>query len=227
MQGTLQKAYSAPKELWPPLFEAMWQNVEGRHIQMYFLDESEQVAAEAVDGAGRLMTPTDGHDFLAIVDANLGGAKSNLFTEYEVKQTVTPPENGQLTKTVEITYKNTRKADNCNLEAGQLCLNGTLRDWARLYIPTGSQLTDAQGFTTQPSVYEENGLMVIDGFFILEPLGTAKLRLTYTVPYTDQKTYKVELWKQGGVDPFTTLFDVNGGEEQFTIAKDTLVEIPF
>lgn len=227
MQATLQKAYSAPKELWPQLFEMMWQDLEGRHIQMYFLDEAEQAAAEAVNGAGRLILPAEGNDFLAIVDANLGGAKSNLFTQSEVKQTITSPENGLLTKAVEITYKNTRRADNCNLEAGQLCLNGTLRDWSRLYLPKGAQLVEAQGFTDEPSVYEESGFTVIDGFFILEPLGTAKLRLTYTVPYADQKTYRIELWKQGGIEPFTTLFDVNGGEEKVEVAKDTLVEIPF
>lgn len=227
MQATLQKAYSAPKELWPKLFETMWQDVEGRHIQMYFLDEKAQAAAEAVNGAGRLMKPEEGSDFLAIINANLGGAKSNLFTEYEVTQVVAEPVDGKLEKTVEITYKNTRRADNCNLEAGQLCLNGTLRDWTRLYVPTGSQLVEAQGFTAEPSVYEENGLTVIDGFFTLEPLGTAKLRLTYTVPYTDTETYRVELWKQGGIKPFTTLFDVNGGEEQVTVNKDTVLEVSF
>lgn len=227
MQSTLQKAYEAPKELWPQLFSSMWKNLEGRHIQLYFLDEEAQLAAEAINGAGRL-TPVDEHtDFLAIVDANLGGAKSNLFTEYEVLQTVNVPENGQLEKTIEITYKNTRQADNCNLEAGQLCLNATLQDWARLYVPLGTELIQAQGFSTEPSVYEENGLTVIDGFFSLEPLGTARLRLTYTVPYADQETYRVKLWKQGGVEPFTTLFDVNGGEEQVLVTKDTLVEVAF
>jgi hypothetical protein len=227
MQSTLQKAYDAEKQQWPQLFEMMWKNLEGRHIQMYFLDESAQAAAEAVNGAGRLVPPTESMDFLAIVDANLGGAKSNLFTEYEVLQTINLPENGRLQKTVEITYKNTRPADNCNLEAGQLCLNATLQDWARLYVPAGSQLVEAQGFSNEPSVYEESGLTVIDGFFSLEPLGTAKLRIMYTVPYEDEKVYRAKLWKQGGIEPFTTLFDVNGGEEQVTVAKDTLVEIPF
>lgn len=227
MQSTLQKAYTAPKELWPQLFEAMWKDVEGRHIQMYFMNETAQTAAEAVNGAGRLLPAEEGTDFLAIVDANLGGAKSNLFTSSEVKQTITSPSNGTLEKTVEITYKNTRKADNCNLEAGQLCLNGTLRDWARLYLPKGAQLIKAEGFTAEPTVYEELGFTVIDGFFILEPLGTAKLRLTYTVPYTDEKTYRAQLWKQGGIEPFETLFDVNGGEEKVLVEKDTLVEIPF
>lgn len=227
MQATLQKAYDAEKNQWPQLFEMMWKNLEGRHIQMYFLDEKAQAAAEAVNGAGRLVPPAESMDFLAIVDANLGGAKSNLFTEYEVLQTINLPDNGRLQKTVEITYKNTRAADNCNLEAGQLCLNATLQDWARLYVPAGSELLEAQGFSNDPSVYEESGLTVIDGFFSLEPLGTAKLRITYTIPYADEKVYRAKLWKQGGIEPFTTLFDVNGGEEQVTVAKDTQIEIPF
>jgi len=227
MQSTLQKAYSAPKEKWPELFQLMWGDLEGKHIQLYFTAEQAQTAAETVNAAGRMIAQENGNDFLAIINANLGGAKSNLFVNYDVKQEILIPESGMLEKSVEITYRNTRKADNCNLEAGKLCLNSTLRDWTRLYIPAGSELISAQGFTTEPVTYEENGMQVIDGFFILEPLGSAKLKLTYKVPYTDEKTYRIHLWKQGGVDDFETLFDVNGGEEKILVNKDSLVEIPF
>ncbi|MFZ5437801.1 MAG: DUF4012 domain-containing protein [Patescibacteria group bacterium] len=225
MQATLQKAYSAPKEKWPELFQYMWQDLEAKHIQLYFVDEQAQQAAETVNAAGRLQ-PTE-TDFLAIVNANLAGAKSNLFINYDVKQEITIPTDGRLEKTVEITYRNTRKADNCNLEAGLLCLNSTLKDWTRLYLPSGAELISAQGFTSEPTLYDEAGFTVIDGFFSLEPLGVAKLKLTYTIPYTDQEMYRVTLWKQGGVDNFETLFDVNGGEEKVIVNKDTLVEIPF
>lgn len=227
MQQTLQKAYSAPKEKWAELFETVWKDVQGRHIQMYFLDENAQAAAEAVNGAGRMIPPDDGSDFLAIVNTNLAGAKSNLFIEYDVKQKIGLPENGMLEKSVEISYKNTRKADNCNLEAGQLCLNATLKDWTRLYLPLGSELISAQGFTTEATTYDEEGFTVIDGFFTLEPLGSAKLKLTYKIPYTDEKIYKTTLWKQGGISPFETLFDVNGGEEKVLVDKDVIVEVEF
>ena len=161
------------------------------------------------------------------MDANLGGAKSNLYTSYEVEQSIQQPTNGYLEKTVEITYENTKRADNCNLEAGQLCLNSTLQDWARLYVPQGSTLVDVQGFTNEPTVYEENGFTVIDGFFTLEPLATAKLRVTYQVPYNDSEIYRGFIWKQGGVEAFPVLFDVNGWEEEIEVAADTEVEIPF
>lgn len=221
MRELLTKAYTAPKQQWPQLFQETFTSVQGRHIQMYFLDEQAQAAAEAINAAGRMTAPTDGRDFLAIVDANLGGAKSNLFIDYDVTQTVSAPENGMIEKTIEITYQNHRKGDNCNLEAGLLCLNSTLRDWNRLYVPAGAELVSAQGYNEQPAVYDENGFTVIDGFFLLEPMGTAKLKVTYKVPYTDEKTYKLELWKQGGIEQIETLMDVTGGQEALTVTKDT------
>ncbi len=226
MRAILTKSYGAPKQQWPQLFQIGVSSMEERHLQIYFMDEKAQLAAEAINAAGT-MTQAKNADFLAIVNANLGGAKSNLFTQYEVSQLVSAPENGQITKEVEITYRNIRKADNCNLEAGLLCLNSTLRDWTRLYLPSGSKLISAQGFTEDAKEYEENGFHVIDGFFILEPLGQAKLKLTYTVPYQDTETYRVKLWKQGGIDPIPTIMDVTGGQEKILVNKDTLYETPF
>lgn len=226
MRAVLDKSYAAPRQQWPSLFEAGLKDIAGRHIQLYFFDEELQAAAEQINAAGRLAA-TDNADFLGIVNANLGGAKSNLFVTYDVAQTVSRPENGRITKSVEITYRNSRRGDNCNLEAGLLCLNSTLRDWTRLYLPEGSELVEAQGFTQQPRVYQENGFEVIDGFFILEPNSQAKLRLTYTVPYSDTDTYRVKLWKQGGVSPFNTVFDIDGIEEQVLVDQDRVVEVAY
>jgi hypothetical protein len=226
MRAILTKAYGAPRQQWPTLFEKGLDSLAARHTQMYFFNAEAQKAAETINAAGR-MTPPENTDFLGIVDANLGGAKSNLFIDYEVKQEVSAPENGQITKTVEITYKNNRRGDNCNLEAGLLCLNSTLRDWSRLYLPKGAKITLAQGFTTEPKEYEEAGFSVVDGFFILEPNSQAKVKVTYTVPYADTETYRVKLWKQGGISAFKTLLDVNGTEEEVLVDSDKTVEIKF
>ena len=226
MRAILTKSYGAPRQHWPQLFQIGVDGLEGRDIQLYFMDEAAQQAAEDINAAGT-MALEENADFLAIVNANLGGAKSNLFVEYEVSQVIAAPENGQLTKEVEITYRNTRKADNCNLEAGKLCLNSTLQDWTRLYLPADSKLIEAQGFTQVAKEYEENGFHVIDGFFTLEPLGQAKLKLTYSIPYSDNEIYRVKLWKQGGIDPIKTIMDVTGGQEEILVSEDTLYETPF
>jgi hypothetical protein len=175
---------------------------------------------ENLGAAGRRQ-PEENTDFIAIVDANLGGAKSNLFTNYEVEQYVKGPQNGKIIKTVEITYRNTREADNCNLEAGELCLNSTLDDWHRLYLPAGTELIKAQGFSEEPKQYEELGFHVIDGFFKLEPKAAAKIKLEYSVPYQENE-YRLKIWKQGGIDPFETLIDVNGNQTELTINQDTI-----
>lgn len=226
MQSVLTKIYSSPRTFMADLFTIGLESIDGKHIQMYFLDENHQNAAKAINGAGEFKTKTPEGDFLAIVNANLGGAKSNLFVKYDVKQTVFGPENGVITKRVEITYRNPRRADNCNLEAGLLCLNSTLRDWTRIYVPEGSTLISAQGFTEKPNEYTENGFQVFDGFFILEPLGQSRLVLEYTVPYNSPE-YDVTIWKQGGTDPIEHVIDVNGGEAKVVVNKDTVFSTPF
>ena len=149
-----------------------------------------------------------------------------MFVSYEASQIVEGPSNGKITKTVELTYKNPRRGDNCNLEAGLLCLNSTLRDWTRIYVPKGSELVSAQGFTEEAKVYETDDYTVFDGFFILEPLGQAKLKLTYTVPY-DKDEYDITIWKQGGTDPIPHLVDVNGDQEEVIVGKDTVYKSSF
>lgn len=229
MKSILSKTYDLDKARFPELFNVAIASVEGRHVQMYFMDDDTQKAAEQINAAGRIYELKsslknwkmgENMDFIAIIDANLGGAKSNLFTNYEVKQVVNAPVDGRLEKTVEITYKNTRKADNCNLEAGQLCLNSTLNDWLRIYLPKGSKLIEIQGISNEASVYDEANLTVIDGYFNLEPMGLAKVKLTYTIPYTDSLTYNLKMWKQGGIDTIPMLIDVTGGEEQLNVNKD-------
>lgn len=227
MRAILTKAYDAPKQQWPDLFKSGFESISARHAQFYFFDEEAQKAAQTANAAGLLERKNPDADFFALVNANLGGAKSNLFTEYDMKQMVSAPENGMITKTVEITYKNPRKADNCNLEDGLLCLNSTLRDWTRIYLPKGSQLQSAQGFTQEAKTYDTDKFTVIDGFFVLEPLGTAKLVLTYSVPYTNTENYTLELWKQGGIKEYKLFMDVNGGQEELMITKDTTVEAEF
>ena len=226
MQTILQKIYASPRVYMADLFTVGIKSMEGRHVQMNFFDENTQLAIEKINAAGRLQNRSSAQDFLAIVNANLGGAKSNLFTNYEVLQTVAAPQDGMIEKSVEISYKNNRKADNCNLEAGKLCLNSTLRDWTRIYLPKGSQLISAQGFNEDAKSYDTEDFTVIDGFFILEPLGSAKIKISYKVPYTDSN-YKLQIWKQGGITEIPMIIDVTGGQEEILVNKDTLYETEF
>jgi hypothetical protein len=227
MRSILDKAYTAPKNSWPDMFATAWSNVQGRHVQFYFFDAETQKAAETVGAAGR-MTHDPTQDFFAIVDANLGGAKSNLYVKYNVDQQVSAPNGTEINKKVTVTYKNDHAADNCNLEAGLLCLNATLRDWFRVYLPKGSKMVNTQGFKAGTvKEYDEGEFTVIDGEFNLQPMSQAKIQLEYTVPYTNKTDYKMKVWKQGGIDSYTLNMDVNGDQQTVNIDKDTLYQAKF
>ena len=228
MQSVLQKAYTAPKQLWPALFGSAWKNIEEKHVQFYFFDEKTQAAAESINAAGRVKPTPANSDYLFIVDANLGGAKSNLFVKTSIEQEVEVPQNGVLKKTITMTYKNPFPPSNCNLEAGQLCLNGKLTDWLRIYLPEGAKVTDSLGFDTGTTkTSDELGHAVFEGVFTLQPLNQVKVKITYTVPYTDTKTYRLFMQKQGGAEDITHLMTVNGGQQQVVLDKDKAVTIPF
>ncbi len=227
MSSILTKIYSAQREQFPALFQVIVDGIDGKHVQAYFLDPELQAAADQINMTGRMIAPTDGGDFLAIVDANLGGAKSNLFIDYDVEQTILPPDAGTLTKQIEITYINSQPGDNCDLEAGLLCLNSTNNDWNRIYLPAGAELISAKGYKSEPSVYEENGFTVIDGFFSLNPDSTAKIDLEYTIPYTNDQDYTLHIWQQGGLRPVTHLLDVNGNQEEIEVSGNTTYTTTF
>ena len=111
MMGTiLQKAYSSENSSLPQLVQTMWRNLNEKHILMYFSDEKAQKAAEGLKLAGRVQTPDANQDYFLVVDANLGGAKSNMFVREEVEQDINV-NNGQVSKKVVLTYKNPQKGE--------------------------------------------------------------------------------------------------------------------
>jgi len=223
MQTILLKAYGSPKQIWPSLFETIWRNINEKHVLFYFHDEVAQQAAETNNFAGRIQA-YDG-DYLHVNDANFGGAKSNMFVSQEIEDEVTL-EYGIAVHKLTVIYKNPHKGSNCNLEAGQLCLNGVLRDFVRFYVPSGVEVKESLGFDEDTvKSYTELDKSVVEGFFTLAPQAQAKLQLTYTVPYNNVDAYKIYLQKQPGKKTIKYTLVVNGDREEFDLVKDQEVVI--
>lgn len=219
LQTILLKAYGSPKQQWPGLFDVMMRNIREKHVLFYLLDEGEQAAIEGVNVAGRIQDYDA--DYFHLNDINFAGAKSNLFVTENIEQEITI-DDGTVTKKVTVTYKNPAPASNCNLEAGELCLNGVLRDVLRLYVPEGSELVDALGFE-QDSVetLEDLGKTVFQGFFTLNPESQAKVVFEYTVHYSPEDEYRMLIQKQPGKKyPHYTVTINNEHQEEFELASD-------
>lgn len=195
MLAMMDKAFNAPKSTWPILLGATMESLRQKHLLLYFNEQETQQAAERLNFAGRLHE-YDG-DYFHINETNFAGAKSNLYVQEKVKQTVKKGKDDQIIKTVTIEYKYPRKMDNCSLERkGGLCLAGIYRDWLRIYVPKGSQITKSEG--AEFAATEQYGKTVFDTFFELRPEGALKIELEYTLPIKVDGEYKLLIQKQPG-----------------------------
>jgi hypothetical protein len=212
MNSVLRNAFQSPKAKMPGLVNAGLTSIKEKHLLVYLLDEQAQAAAEAFNLAGRIL-PTDG-DYLHINDTNFAGAKSNMYVNHEVELQTQISESGSVKHTLNLTYKNPQAHDNW--------LNADFRDFLRIYVPQGSQLLDSQGSEIEVITYDELGKTVFEAFFVVRPMGVAKLSFTYELPsdltFTDQ--YNLLIQKQGGSK--NHLYTVSAGDqtEEFDLDGD-------
>lgn len=226
LYALMQKALkSSPKVYWGPLFQDLLTQIDQKHVMFYLFDKNAQAGIEALNSAGRIKS-FEG-DYLHINEANLGGQKANLFTVETVTQNIAVKDDGVVEKTITITYKNPYPPSDCNLERGGLCLNATLRDFIRVYVPKGSQLISNKGSEVKVGTKEEFGKTVFEGFLTVRPQGAATYQLTYRLPFKleDGSSYPLFIQKQPGTAGRSAghdyVIEVNGKKiEEFKLASD-------
>jgi len=229
MHSILANAMGQPKEKIAPLAQAIIDDMNSKHILFYFFDEELQKGIEKLGYGGRIKE-FEG-DYFHLSDTNLGGAKSNLFINYEVRHNY-EVKGGKISKKVSVKYENTAPGSNCNLEVGDLCLNGLYRDWFRFYLPSGSKLEKLTGSEEEAKVYEELGKAVVEGFFgnkfPLHPKGISKVTIEYTLPFEAGKSLPLLVQKQPGKDIVRHLIYVNGQKQQEVMVDgDVVIDVAF
>ena len=227
MNSMLANMMGSPKAKWAEFFNIFVGSIKEKHLLMYFKDPNKQNAVEVLGAAGRINDYAG--DYLHINDTNFAGAKSNMFVTQEVEQTTTVAGDGSLTRKLILTYKNPRKGDNCNLEAGLLCLNGQLRTWQRIYVPKGSVLKSATGYELDATTTEDLGKTVFEGFFILSPESVKKLQIEYTVPagFVTGDDYNLLIQKQPGTKDIKTTITVGSSKPKtYTLDSDQEIILP-
>ncbi|MDO8741550.1 MAG: DUF4012 domain-containing protein [Candidatus Roizmanbacteria bacterium] len=184
----------SPSKYWGTLMLTMFQNLDEKHILVYFVDQGIQKSLEQLNFAGRIKEYQG--DYLHISNVNFAGAKSNMF----VSEKIDSQTNGK-EREVKIVFNNPYPASDCNLERGGLCLNATLRNWIRFYVPKGSKLESMKGSTKKVQTYDELGKTVFEGFLEIVPKGQGTIIVKYTLPDNiDTKNYSLLIQKQPGVE---------------------------
>jgi hypothetical protein len=187
----------SPSKYWGALAQAMFKDMDEKHVLLNFVDPEIQKSIEKLNYAGKINTYSG--DYLHVNNVNFAGAKSNLFTTETIISKSTK-ESGVTKREVNIEYRNPYPASNCNLQQERiLCLNAPLRNWLRIYVPKGSKLVSFDGSSMKVQTYDELDKTVFEGFLIVNPMGLAKVKVVYTLPSTvDASTLLIQ--KQSGVE---------------------------
>lgn len=224
MHSILLNVMGSPRKQWPLFMDVLFSNIAEKHLLFYFFDEEIQKTMEVLNASGRIKE-YDG-DYLHVNDCNFAGAKSNIFIKESFTQEIEVASDGTVIKTLTIDYKNPAPPSNCNLEAGELCLNGLYRDWVRVYVPKGSELIEAKGSEIQVKTYEDLGKTVFEAFYgdqaPLRPLGKAQLTFKYKLPFKLEKgqPYKILIQKQPGTYGYENTIKFDGKTETFELKTD-------
>lgn len=242
LQTLLQKALGvSPSKYWGQLFQMLIAEINEKHVLAYFHDSDAQKASESFNMAGRIMEATQtatllkyqegkGWDYLHVNNSNMAGAKANMFVSQKVTKDVTVNSDGTATTKLALEYKNPYPGSDCGLESGGLCLNAPLRNWVRVYAPAGSKLMESKGAQSPKDnkpvsldMYDSLGKTVFEGFLIVNPLGTARVDLTYTSPVkSEDGKYKLLIQKQPGTDGDEYTIKLGGKErKKFELTTDT------
>jgi len=224
MHSILLNAMGSPRKQWPLFMNVVFTNISEKHLLLYFFNEDVQKTMEVLNASARIKD-YDG-DYLHVNDCNFAGAKSNMFIKETFTQDIEVANDGSVTKTLTIDYKNPAAPSNCNLEAGELCLNGLYRDWVRIYVPQGSQLIEAQGSEIEVRTYDDLGKTVFEAFYgdqsPLRPQGKAQLTFKYRLPFKVEKgqSYKMLIQKQPGTYGYENIINFNGKDQTFELKAD-------
>jgi len=220
--ATMQKALSSsPSQYWGPLFQQAIKDAQSKHIIFAVENEEAQQGLDGLNWTGRIKE-FDG-DYLHINDANFGGAKSNLYVTQSVAVNYEVSDKNEITKTVKITYKNPQPHSDCNLERGGLCLNATLRNLQRIYVPEGTTLGSSKGSEVKIETKKDLGKTYFESFFTVKPLGKAEITYTYTLPFklAENSDLPVLIQKQPGTQDIPYEISINGElEETFDLTSD-------
>ena len=224
MHSILLNAMGSPRKQWPLFMNVLFTNIAEKHLLLYFFEENIQKTMEVLNASGRIKE-YDG-DYLHVNDCNFAGAKSNMFIKESFLQEIEVEADGSIVKTLTIDYKNPAPPSNCNLEAGELCLNGLYRDWVRVYVPKGSELIEVKGSEVEAKTYEDLGKIVFEAFYgdqsPLRPQGKAQLVFKYRLPFKYDKSqpYKILIQKQPGTYGYENIINFNGQEQTFELKTD-------
>jgi len=134
-----------PKNLLPLLVN-LQESLGQKEIQVYFTDYQTEKAVKDFGWAGQILTTNPNQDYLLIVNTNIQGQKTDANIKQVVSHQAIINTDGSVTDTVTVSRTHT------GTNNGGLYGSANI-DYIRLYVPQGSELVSASGFTWPEEKY--------------------------------------------------------------------------
>ncbi len=165
-----------------PLSDIITENLDQKEIQLYFDQPSLQNLAKKNDWTGAW--PELAGDFLAVVEANLGGMKSDRYLQRNITYHLLITEENLQAKT---DPKATLSLDLYHYGIENIPLSGPYSGYFRFYNSPQDQ--------------------VADQIVKLNPGERTTIEKSWTIPYShiEDSTYSLQLIKQSGTEDFYTI----------------------
>ncbi len=164
---------------WQKYYDLSQRLLKEKQVVFYAQDNDEQNIFISKDWAGK-MKPNVG-DYLLWADANLGALKTDAVITRELTYIIAPTSTDKFVATAKMKFIHQGKFD---------WRTSRYRDYARVYVPTGSKFIKASGtMEAEKSIKTgvvdqgiENGRQWFGGFIAIEPGHTAELSFQYYLP---------------------------------------------
>ncbi|MEX0877350.1 MAG: DUF4012 domain-containing protein [Candidatus Spechtbacterales bacterium] len=225
------------------------ESLERKDILVYSRDErvNNFLAEQNWDGA--ILSSSNGEnnvieDYLAVVMSNIGGWKTDIYTDTEVDTVTKISESGDIIRTVLISRKHNGGS------APYMWYNKPNHGYVRVYAPEGSEFISAEGFQQAPryietdyegegyikdplvtsinstawtaddgtDIFEESGKTVFGNWLWIPAGERVFATVTYKLPFKIEKDtdgYELYIQKQSGLD-----IKYSGSIEEFDSALD-------
>lgn len=233
----LAAAQDASSETLLHIADLLSKSLRNKDIQISLQSETpaEELRALGWDGA---QAKTDG-DYLAIVNSNIGGGKTDGVITETIKSITNISEDGSIERTVVLTRVNAG-------DPGDVFTKENNVTYHRIYVPEGAALIEATGFIAPPKelfqkpesylgedatlvalakgeevdeksgvrIGRENGYSVFGGWTQVGPGQQATIRFTYRLPgsiIASRQSFMHQVFGTPTLGSYSTTFDLQSG----------------
>lgn len=198
------KMFFVHQQNWPGIVGSLGKSFETKHLMVYLDDPKLFSYISSLNFSGALPRPSDQkpgeiHDFLSLVEANLGANKANFYLDRKLNLETGIGKEGEVTERLRISYT--------NRSPSEVWPAGKYKNRMRVYLPFGSKMVRVlwgeEDKTRDVTSFADYGR---SGYSFLVELGVKEqktLVLDWELPnkltfQNGQALYRLDIIKQAG-----------------------------